>query len=267
MKSFAAKGSLRALQTGALLIVLVLLAPALGAQEETLPDPRGYVNDFAEVIDQSAEREMTGLIRAVMENTDVELAVVTVPSYAPYGSIEQFSVELATKWGVGGEDNDTGLMLVVATEERELRIEVGYGLEGIIPDGKAGQIRDDYIVPPLRENRYGEGLLAGLKAISGIIGEEYDVDLSEYEVQSPAASSGSGGSSGGGIGLFPILFILLFLGGGGRFLLFPLLFLGGGRGFFGGGFGAGGGGFGGGGGGFSGFGGGGFGGGGASGDF
>lgn len=244
--------------------LLLGTASLLSAQE--IPQPQGFVNDFAGVVDSRSEQEMSALIRAIAEATDVEIAVVTIESFAPFGSIEQYSIELGEQWGVGGADNDTGIIILVAVEERRLRIEVGYGLEGIIPDGRAGQIRDDYMVPALSENRWGEGLLGGVQAIGGIVAEEYDVDLSEYGAQAPAARSGQSESGAGGFNpLF--LLVLLFFVGGGRFLFFPLLFLGGGRGFFGGGFGAGGGSFGGGGGGFSGFGGGGFGGGGASGGF
>lgn len=238
---------------------LLCAVPATTVHAQQIPDPQGFVNDFAGVVDSSYEQQMTELIRAITQATDVEVAVVTIDSYAPFGSIEQYSIELAEQWGVGGADNDTGVILLIAIEERELRIEIGYGLEGIIPDGRAGQIRDEYMVPPLSNNRWGEGLLAGVQAVGGIVAEEYGVDLSRYGAEAPPERTGSGGS--GGFNPFYIIILLLFMGGG-RFFL-PLLFLGAGRGFFGGGFGAGGGG----GGGFSGFGGGGFGGGGASGSF
>lgn len=245
----------------ALLAAVWLLAlPAATAQAQEIPQPQGFVNDFAGVVDASSEQQMTELIRAMGQATDVELAVVTIESFAPFGSIEQYSIELTEQWGVGGADNDTGVILLVAVQERRLRIEIGYGLEGIIPDGRAGQIRDEYVVPALTENRWGEGLLAGVRAIGGIVAEEYNVDLSQYGAEAPPARSGSADS--GGFNPLYIIFLLVFMGGG-RFFL-PLLFLGAGRGFFGGGFGAGAGG---GGGGFSGFGGGGFGGGGASGGF
>jgi uncharacterized protein len=245
-------------------VAAALGAPApLSAQDGEIPQPQGWVNDFAGVVDADAEQQMSSLIQAISEATEVEVAVVTIQSFAPFGSVEQYSIELAEQWGVGGAENDTGIILLVAVEERRLRLEVGYGLEGIIPDGLAGQIRDEQIVPALSENRYGEGLLSGVQAIGGIIAEEYEVDLSEYGAKAPR--SRSGGQGGGGFNPLYIIFLLILMGGG-RFFFFPLLFLGAGRGFFGGGFGSGGG-FGGRGGGFSGFGGGGFGGGGASGDF
>jgi uncharacterized protein len=143
-------------------------------------------------------------------------------------------------------------------QERQVRIEVGYGLEGAIPDGRAGEILDEAVIPELTNGNYGAGLLAGMQDIAGIVAEEYDVDLSEYGAEVPTTRSARGGrSSGGGGGRLLYFLVLMFFLGGGRFF-WPILFLAGGRGFGGGGFGAGGGG------GFGGFGGGGFGGGGAS---
>jgi uncharacterized protein len=189
-----------------------------------------------------------------------------VPTIAPYGSIEEYSIALAEKWQVGERDEDNGVIILLAAQERRIRIEVGYGLEGALPDGLTGQIMDTSMVPLFREDRYGEGFLSAVNGVAGIIAEEYNVTLSEVDMRESRRYDNSRGSSGELLKFLFILFILL--SGGGR-LFWPLLFM---RGFSGrryhrGGFGAGGfgsGGFGSGGGGFSGFGGGGFGGGGAS---
>lgn len=252
--------SLAAAVLGAAALVAGAVQP-LAAQE--LPEPVGFVNDFAEVIDAGTEQEMTRLAEAVREATGAEIAVAVVDTVAPFATVEEYGVRLATAWGVGSEEDDSGALLLLALQERQVRIEVGYGLEGAIPDGRAGAILDQTVLPELADGRYGPGLLAGMQQIAGIIAEEYDVDLSGYGAETPVSDTRGGGSSGGGAGRLLYLLFLMFFLGGGRFL-WPLLFLAGGRGFFGGGFGARGGGFGGGGGGFGGFGGGGFGGGGAS---
>ena len=244
----------------ALALVLALLfgVAATQAAAQDLPEPSGFVNDFAGVIDAGDEQRMTALAEAVQEATGAEIAVAVVDSVEAFGTVEEYSIRLASAWGVGGAEDDSGVLFVLALEERQVRIEVGYGIEGAIPDGRAGEILDTAVLPPLRQGNYGAGLYAGMQQVAGIMAEEYDVDLSEYGAAAPAARSGGGSSSGGGGRLLYMLVLMFFLGGG-RFFL-PLLFLTGGRGFFGGGFGAGGGG----GGGFGGFGGGGFGGGGAS---
>jgi uncharacterized protein len=240
-----------------LALLPLLLALPLAAAE--FPKPVGYVNDFAGVIDDASKQQMDGIIRAVERATGAEIAVVTVQSIEPYGSIEEYGIALASEWGIGKEGKDNGILLLLAMKERKIRLDVGYGLEGAIPDGLAGQIIDDSVLPSLRSNDYGGGLLKGVQAVAGIIAKEYDVDLGAYDLSESRQYTRTGVP---GLGFIVFIIIAMLLGGG-RFI-FPLLFLGGmtSRGFFGGGFGAGGSSFGGGG--FGGFGGGGFGGGGAS---
>lgn len=241
------------------LIPVLLISVSLYAQK--LPKPIGHVNDFAGVIDSGSKSQMDQLIKAVREKTGAEIAVVTVDTIAPM-TIEEYSIELASEWGIGKAGEDTGVLILLAMQERMIRIEVGYGLEGPIPDGLAGQIRDQSILPSLKAGNYGAGLLKGVQAVAGIIAKEYDVDLASYEISE--ANQYTRKSAAGLVRLIFILMLLLF--GGGRFFIWPLLFMGGmsRRGFYGGGFGSSGGSLGGG---FSGFGGGGFGGGGASGSF
>jgi uncharacterized protein len=242
---------------------LLLVSAAIYAQN--FPSPRGFVNDFADVISAQDEAAISRTAQAVEQATSIEIAVVTVESMAPYGSIEEFSIDLATAWGVGKEGEDNGILVVLAIAERKTRIEVGYSLEGVFTDGLTGRIMDTSMVPYFRNDDFSTGLTRAVEGIAGVIAEEYDVDLAGVSV----AESQKYESSGSSISLYSIMMVLVvvFIGGG-RFL-WPLLMLGGlsrrsrySRGGFGvssrGGFGSRGGG------GFSGFGGGGFGGGGAS---
>ncbi len=236
-------------------VVLALLSAPLFAQQ--LPSTEGYVNDFAGVISSDDEAAMRGIMTAVKEQTGAEMAVVTVESMAPYPTIEDFGIALAEEWGVGSAGGDDGVILIVAVQERQVRIEVGYGLEGAIPDGRAGGILDDYVLPDLRNNNYGAGLLNGVAAIAEIVADEYGVTLTGVRAEPRGTNARSDGPDLGDI--VYVIFFLLFVGG--RWFFWPLLFAGRRRGFYGGGFGSSGGG------GpsrFSGFGGGGFGGGGAS---
>jgi len=243
-----------------LITLLILLPKPLDGQ--SLPKPVGYVNDFAGVIDERARGSMEALIAAVREKTGAEIAVVTVPTFEPYGSIEEYAVDLATQWGVGKKGEDNGIVLLLAMKERRMRIEVGYGLEDVITDGTAGQIQDKSIIPAFRSGDYGTGLLKGVEAVAGIIAKKYNIDLGSFDLEESRQYTRSFPP---GLGFILFIVIVAIFFGGGRFL-WPLLLLGGmsggriGRG----GFGSGGSGFGGGGGGFSGFGGGGFGGGGSS---
>src|SRR6056297_3355435 len=220
-------------------LLLLSALPILSAQ--SIPDYRGFVNDFAGVIDSDSAGKIEAVARKVQETTGAEIAVVTIDTVDPYADVDQYSIELAEQWQVGQEGEDNGIIFLMALEERQVRMEVGYGLEGAIPDGRAREIAD-----------------------------EYDVELGSLDAPPMPAQSGgspgSDGSSGSGIpGRLIFLLLIFFLGGGRMFL--PMLLLGGitGGRHYRGGFGSsgfGGGSFGGGG--FGGFGGGGFGGGGAS---
>lgn len=267
-----------------LLFTLTALPVAAGGrQEQKLPEPKGYVNDFADVIEEKAEGQITTIAQRLEETSGAEIAVVTVENLEPYGSIEEYSIELAEKWQVGKQEEDNGIIMLLSMEERKVRLEVGYGLEGAVPDSLAGSILENSIIPSLQSGNYGEGFLRGTEALAGRIAEEYDLDmgdlrLSESELyRGGSFAGGADGSSGRGspgrngdsdgipIGL--LVFVFIFFFGGGR-IFWPMLFLGSifGGGHYRGGFGSSGtGSFGGSG--FSGFGGGGFGGGGASGNF
>ncbi|MCX7786107.1 MAG: TPM domain-containing protein [Spirochaetes bacterium] len=253
------------------ILSILLLALEGGMASAQIPyKPTGFVNDFAGVIDPDSAQLMEQISRAIQEKTGAQVAVVTVDSIDPYPTIEEFSIELAQNWGIGRKGKDDGVLLVLAMKERKVRIEVGYGLEGAIPDSVAGRILDERVIPAFKQQQWGKGLLQGLIGVGIRIAQEKGIDPKDLMIPSSQTASRSKRVRGG-FDLGPLIFILIFLFiGGGRFL-WPLLFLGSvstRRGRFGGGFGSddfGGGGFGGGGGGsFGGFGGGSFGGGGSS---
>jgi uncharacterized protein len=242
------------------LLLCIILPASVYLFAQKFPKPIGYVNDFAGVIDPGSKAQIEKISTVLKEKTGVEVAVVSVETIDPYASIEEYSIDMATEWGIGRKGEDTGILLLLTMRERRVRLEIGYGLEGIIPDGLAGEIIDKSILPSLRAADYGTGLLKGVQAVTGIIAREYDVDIDSSSISESRKYTRRVNPA-----LIRIITILifLFLFGGGRFFIWPLLFMGGAsrRGFYGGGFGSSGSSFGGG---FSGFSGGGFGGGGAS---
>ncbi|MFP4549746.1 MAG: TPM domain-containing protein [Spirochaetales bacterium] len=242
------------------LAVVAALSLCFAAFAQEIPQPQGYVTDYANVIDSSTEREIAAIANAVERQTGAQIAVLTVESMEPYATIEDYGIAVAEAWGVGAQGEDTGVILIVSTGERQARIEVGYGLEGAIPDGRAGRLLDEHVVPDLRRNNYGAGLLQGVAAVAQVIADEYNVTLENVQAPRRAVEAQQGPDLSD---IVYIVFVLLVFGG--RWFLWPLLFARGRRGFFGGGFGSSGrsGGFSSGSG-FGGFGGGGFGGGGAS---
>ena len=138
-------------------------------QISDLPEPRGWVTDLADVIPPLYEQKITDRVAALWTTTGVEVAVLTVDTFAPFPTIDEYSIAVADAWGVGAEHNDSGVLFTVALEERKVRIEVGYGLQEIIPDDVAGQILDDFVVPYLTAGDFGPGLLAGVEAVADLI--------------------------------------------------------------------------------------------------
>lgn len=250
------------------LAVLALLAslatgrPVARAVEPTIPAAHAYVNDFAGVIDPGTRTHLEALIGDLRAKTGAEIAVVTVPSTEPLTAFD-YAMKIAETWKPGAAGKDNGVVFLVAVKDRKLHVLTGYGIEGALPDGRVGDIRDRLITPRFRAGDYAGGIRDGTEALAATIAEEYGVAL-DVKVRTKGPRSTS--LPLGAIVLLLAVMILLARTG-----VWPLLFLPGrhGRldrgGFYGGTFG--GGGFGGTGGGFGGFGGGSFGGGGAGGDW
>jgi uncharacterized protein len=133
-----------------------------------LPSPAGRVNDFAGVLDARTKSAMETLIAEVDGRTSAELAVVTVDSVGPEG-VDAYAMRLFNTWGIGKRSQDNGVLLLVAVGDRDVRIEVGRGLESVIPDAKAGEILDQDVVPRFRDGEMAGGVAAGLAAIAELV--------------------------------------------------------------------------------------------------
>ena len=245
-------------------LFLVLSCGLLFAAEK-FPQPRGAVNDFADIIDPASEEKMEALAREVLQKTGAAVVVVTVPTIGEGEETSLYVNKLYQAWGIGKKGEDKGVLIFLTVKERKIRIETGYGVEGILPDGLVGEIRDKYFKPQLQAGNYGQAFYDTMYVLSSYIAKDANVELSG----SPVPVRPGVRTEQKGFNIFSLIILLvaafLLLGTrAGRSMLPWLLLLlmsGGGRG--GGGYG-GGGGFGGG---FGGFGGGGSGGGGAGGDY
>ena len=125
------------------------------------PQPEGWVNDFASVLSSEYKEKLTSLIEEVEQKTSSEIAVVTVDSISPYGEIE-YTRLLFDNWKPGKKGKDNGVLVLLVVKERRWRIETGYGIEGILPDGLCGEIGRDYMVPYFKQAKYSEGLYNGV---------------------------------------------------------------------------------------------------------
>lgn len=161
-------------------------AVPVSAQDVQIPTLTPYVNDFANVIDPPYESAINDYAAQLEAATTAEIAVLTVDSTQPV-SIEEYAVSVFEKNGIGQRGVDNGLLIVAAIEDRQWRIEVGYGLEGDINDAKAGRIGRTYMTPYFREERYGEGLQLTVQTLGEIIlgnetlSSEFDEDYYGYD--------------------------------------------------------------------------------------
>jgi serine/threonine protein kinase len=136
---------------------------------ENLPRLVGFVNDYARVMRQEDIRATENLAVATQQRAGVQIVVVTVQSFAPFRSIEEFSIALAENWGLGQRGEDTGVILVLAVSERRVRIEVGSGLRRVISDSVAGRILDTAVLPAFQRGDFSEGLRLGVNSIATTI--------------------------------------------------------------------------------------------------
>jgi uncharacterized protein len=261
-----------------LLFVIALAAPHAHCEQVKDLKPQGYVNDFAGVLSAQAKEQLAALCAEVDQKTKAQIAVVTISSLEGE-PVEQFSIDLATAWGVGPKQQARGVLILVAPKDRKYRIEVGYGLEAILPDGKVGGFGRE-AVPFLQRADYDGAVSLLTQRIAATIAADQNIALNGASAPPPSSSEpGPSSSSIASIGRLIIILAFLFFPFAGFILSILFGGLGGSRrgggwgmggpGFGGGGWGGGGfgGGGGGGGGGFGGFGGGSFGGGGAGGSW
>ncbi len=163
--------SLRALALVVWASVLMMSAPAWAQRPEDVPNPRAanaWVSDMANVIDAERERQLNAMIDEFKRRTGAEIAVVTIRR-AQGRTPKEFATELLNRWGIGERGRDKGVLVLLALEDRRIEVETGYGVEPFLPDGQIGEILDEYVLPQFRQGDYGQGLLAGVQAMIGIL--------------------------------------------------------------------------------------------------
>jgi uncharacterized protein len=252
---------------GAAFLLAAALRPA-AAQVELPPSGGRSVHDMAGVISAEHLQVMERIHTELYQKTGVAIVVITVPGLDGE-PIADLAVRAGTEWGVGKKGEDRGIVVALAIEERRFFIATGYGVEGFLPDGRVGGIRDQYAMPHLSRGDFSTGLLQASAALVAAAAAEYRVTIEGISARAPPGRGRGGGGPPSPARIFfgllmiavmiylairhPTLFMLLLLSGMGRRGGYS------GGGFRGGGFGGGSG--------FGGFGGGGFGGGGAGGSF
>ena len=236
-----------ALFLGTALLFLLTLAPMI--QAATIPKPVGdiYTQDFAGLLSDEQKVEINQMAAQLDDATGAQIAVLTVNTLDG-SDIQSFANQAFREYELGDAEKNNGVLLVIDMDFREMWVEVGYGLEGALPDGKVGRILDEFTVPYMKNDQYDQAILNTMKVFYQEIATEYGWS---GEAVNPVMAKGAGGDSGGGsiswITIIIIVFVLYTIfknrGGGGpgsrgRRGGFPMIF----PGSFGGGFGGGGGG-------------------------
>lgn len=143
----------------ALAVFLVIFTNVAFAADLPKPTKNFFVNDFANVISNADEEKMQQQGEALFKECGAQVVVVTVKSLNGE-DLESYSLNLARSWRIGSDKNDDGILLLLAVDERKVRIEVGYGLEGALPDSKTGRMLDTYGVDRFKKNDFSTGLAA-----------------------------------------------------------------------------------------------------------
>lgn len=254
-----------------LALALLVFAGEVRAQQDlVMPSRQDWVVDDAQMLSSTERQSLARKLSEYADTTSTQIVVVTMPSLGG-AAISDYAVELGRRWGIGQEEHDNGVLIVVSRDDRDVFIATGYGMEGAVPDALAGRIVRHIVIPNFREGRYYAGLSEAVNVIIEAAAGEYEGLPARDQDQAPSSAMALS---------FIILIILFFVinaarsghGGGGRGprrrrrggMMPPIIIWGGGLGggsrggFGGGGFGGGG---------FGGFGGGSFGGGGAGGSW
>lgn len=162
------------------------------------PHPVGFVNDFAGLFSASFRADLETRLQKLAETVGAEVSVVTIETLGEE-TVEDYAVRLFESWQIGREKEDNGLLLLIAAQEREVRIEVGYGLEPVVTDGRAGEIIRQQIVPAFKEGDYEAGVSAAVGRFESLLKGDAPSEDSSPATAVTAPSSG------------PIIFVIILL--------------------------------------------------------
>ncbi len=155
-------------------VLLCIISCSALAQE--IPEFQGYVSDYAQLLSPQMQEKLTALLRELEQKTTAQIAVLTVKTTKPYDDF-QYALKVFDSWQIGQKGKDNGALFFVASEDRRVRILTGYGLEGVLPDGKVGAILDEFVLPEFRQGRFDEGIYKGVWAVALVIAKDAGVEL------------------------------------------------------------------------------------------
>jgi uncharacterized protein len=195
------KVHLRKIGLLAAVAVFCALLGVQGAWALAVPALKGRINDYAGLLSSATAQQLDAGL-AQLESTDsTQIVVLTIPSLEG-DSLEDFSIRVVEQWQIGQKGKDNGALLLVSKNDRKIRIEVGYGLEGKLTDLVSGRIIRNIIVPQFKMGRYDQGIIDGVSAMAGVVRGEFTA---------PATTRRSGSRRGASPGLVGVLALLFFV--------------------------------------------------------
>lgn len=207
-----------------IITVLILFLAIFQLAALKVPALKGRVNDYAGILSSQEENNLENYLRQFENISSVQIVILTVKSLEGE-NLEDYSMRVADTWKIGQKGEDNGVVLLVAMQEKKLRIEVGYGLEGSLTDAKSGYIIRNYILPYFKKGDFYSGVAAGVQAVTGVLSNE--LNITEEQIAQSRQEEKSG-KTGIPFGLLIFLFMIFFGGFGRRRRggLFTALFLG-----------------------------------------
>lgn len=161
------------------ILILIFFSIQLGFSLQ-VPPLNSRVNDYAGILDSTQRQTLENLLEDAENQTTSQFVLLTIKSLEGE-QLEDFSMQVAEKWKIGQKGLDNGVILLVAMEEKKIRIEVGYGLESILTDAKCGYIIRNFMVGQFRNGNYYQGIHDALVNITGIVNKEFDISPEELE--------------------------------------------------------------------------------------
>lgn len=197
--------------TKIIVVILGVLFNANLVSALDIPPLKERVNDLAGLLHPSTARQLESALARLEQTDSTQVVVLTIPSLEG-DSLEDFSIRVVEQWKLGRKGLDNGVLLLVAKNDRKIRIEVGYGLEGILTDLTAGRIIRNIMVPQFKMGRFDQGIIEGVSAIASVVRGEFTAPTQDRR------QKGRKNTSPGFMGLIALIFFINMLGRVNRFI-------------------------------------------------
>jgi len=160
------------------LTIIILSLLTLQLFSLRVPKLKGYVNDYANILSSNEESSLDNFLQEFERSTSSQVALLTIESLKGE-NLEDYSIRVVDEWKLGQKGKDNGVLLLISMQEKKMRIEVGYGAEGVLTDAKSRYIIDNYIVPDFKRGNFFAGISSGIGKITGTISKEFTISDEE----------------------------------------------------------------------------------------